>query len=83
MLYCQSREDDDDNDDKCCIADLERINVAASPTANCPQQSITNLSNQIVMTMMMIFVMKMIHLLQSNANQIDDDTGFLESCDEQ
>ena len=50
---------------ECCIADLERISVAASPTANCPQQSITNLSNQIVMmTMMMMFVMKIIHLLQ-------------------
>ena len=47
---------------ECCIADLERSNVAASPTANCPHQSITNLSNQIVMMMMMImFVMKIIH----------------------
>ena len=29
------------------IADLLRSNVAASPTANCPRQSISNLSNQI------------------------------------
>ena len=32
--------------------------------------------------MMMMFVMKIIHLWHSNANQIDDDNGFLESCNE-
>ena len=33
------------DDDECFIADQERNSVATSPTANCPDKSIINLSN--------------------------------------